>query len=103
MTHNYNPAAFITHTTDKKAFKILLLLLLMTYDIIAKIGTSDQSCWLAEAFKIPSLDGLWIHGVTVPNAPLTVITVHGCGNMPGHMTDGVSWHLCSSHHDGDKK
>ena len=44
------------------------------------IGTSDQSCWLAEACKIPllllgcwlaeackipSLEGLWIHGVTV--------------------------------------
>ena len=24
----------------------------MTYDIIAIIGTSDQSCWLAEAFKL---------------------------------------------------
>ena len=31
------------------------------------IGTSesDQSCWLAEARKIPSLEGLWIYGVTV--------------------------------------
>ena len=24
----------------------------MTYDIIAMFGTSDQSCWLAEACKI---------------------------------------------------
>ena len=35
---------------------------------IAVIGTSDQSCWLAEACKIPSLElleGVWIYGVTV--------------------------------------
>ena len=35
---------------------------------IAVIGTSDQSCWLAEACKIPSLDGLWTYGVTVSKA-----------------------------------
>ena len=29
------------------------------------IDTSDQSCWLAEACKTPSLDGLWIYGVTL--------------------------------------
>ena len=29
------------------------------------IGTSDQSCWLAEACKNPSLEGLWMYGVTV--------------------------------------
>ena len=29
------------------------------------IGTSDQSCWLAEACKRPSLEGLWMYGVTV--------------------------------------
>ena len=32
---------------------------------IAVLGTSDQSCWLAEACKSPSLDGLWVYGVTV--------------------------------------
>ena len=32
---------------------------------IAVIGTSDQSRWLAEACKIPSLEGVWIYGVTV--------------------------------------
>ena len=58
-------------------------------DMIAIIGTSDRPCWLAEACKIHALEGLWIHGVTVPNAPLTVITVHGCVNMPGHVTDGL--------------
>ena len=29
------------------------------------IGTSDQSCWMAEACKNPSLDSLWMYGVTV--------------------------------------
>ena len=29
---------------------------------IAVIGTSDQSCWLAEACKSPSLEGVWIYG-----------------------------------------
>ena len=29
------------------------------------IGTSDQSCWLAESCKNPSLEGLWMYGVTV--------------------------------------
>ena len=29
------------------------------------IGTIHWACWLAEARKIPSLDGLWIYGVTV--------------------------------------
>ena len=29
------------------------------------VGTSDQSCWLAEACKNPSLEGLWMYGVTV--------------------------------------
>ena len=33
--------------------------------MIAIIGTSDQPCWLAEACKIPALDGLWIYGVTI--------------------------------------
>ena len=42
---------------------------------IAVIGTSDQSCWLAEACKIHALEGLWIYGVTERNAPFTVITV----------------------------
>ena len=32
---------------------------------IAVIGTSAQSCWLAEACKNPSLDGLWIYGMTL--------------------------------------
>ena len=45
------------------------------------IGTGDQSCWLAEACKTPSLDGLWIYGVTVLSGVLTITTVtnpHGC-------------------------
>ena len=33
--------------------------------MIATIGTSDQPCWLAEACKTPSLEGLRIYGVTV--------------------------------------
>ena len=39
--------------------------MLRTYDIIAVIDTSDQLCWMAEVCKNPSLDGLWIYGVTV--------------------------------------
>ena len=33
--------------------------------MIAIIGTSDQPCWLAEACKNHSLEGLWMYGVTV--------------------------------------
>lgn len=33
--------------------------------IVAIIGTSDQSCGLAEDCKSPSLEGLWMHSVTV--------------------------------------
>ena len=28
-------------------------------------GTCDQTSWLAEACKNPSLEGLWMYGVTV--------------------------------------
>ena len=33
--------------------------------VIFGLGTRDHTCWLAEACKIPSLDGLWMYGVTV--------------------------------------
>ena len=42
---------------------------------IAVIGTSNQSCWLAEACKIPSLEGLWMYGVTVYEIVVTAATV----------------------------
>ena len=43
--------------------------------MIAIIGTSDQSCWLAEACKNPSLEDLWMYGVTVCRTAVTVVTV----------------------------
>ena len=27
------------------------------------IGSSDQLCWLAGAYKIPSLEAVWIYGL----------------------------------------
>ena len=43
--------------------------------MVATIGTSDQPRWLAEACKIPSLEGVWMYGVTVYEIALTAATV----------------------------
>ena len=42
------------------------------------IGTSDQSCWLAEACKTTALEGLWIYGLTVLTIVLTVAAIATC-------------------------
>ena len=55
-----SPSEFQTHTYTHTFTNIL--------DMIAIIGTSDQPCWLAEACKIPSLEGLWMYGVMVYTA-----------------------------------
>ena len=60
------------------------------------IGTSDQSCWLAEACKSLPLDGLWMYGMTVSGA----VTIRGYRNknrIPARVMRRplYTWHMYS--------